>query len=385
MRFASRVGKTIIHLTLDLWVGIVNVVIVSVGVSLACGLAITVVGGAAAGAVTLAATSYMASFERKRAAMLLDVNVPTPPRDRSPHRFGWIGRTLSDRTAWKSLAYSTLQPIVGAVLFSLMVAVWSGALALAALPTYLHALPGDTAHLLIANVHSGRQLAVATAAGLALLIAAPFLTLAFGQADGALVRSLLGTNREAELTAQVVEVSARRTAAVDAAEAERRRIERDLHDGAQQRLVALGMTLGMAREKMDSDPEQARLLMDEAHADAKAAMVELRSIARGIHPAVLDDRGLDAALSAIASKAPVPVVINVNLPRRMGVNLEGAAYYVVAESLTNMAKHANATHASVDIGVHDGKLLVAVSDNGVGGAELRPGGPTTVKVEMPCE
>jgi signal transduction histidine kinase len=124
---------------------------------------------------------------------------------------------------------------------------------------------------------------------------------------------------------------------------------------------------------------------------------------------VLDDRGLDAALSAIAAKAPVPVSINVNLPKRMGVTLEGAAYYVVAESLTNMAKHANATHASIDIGVHDGKLLVAVSDNGRGGAEVRPdgglaglrdrvaalggtlavsspvGGPTTVKVDMPCE
>jgi signal transduction histidine kinase len=302
-----------------------------------------------------------------------------------------------------------LQPLVGTVLFSLMVALWSGGLALVAMPLYIRFLPGRTAHLLVTNVHSGGQIAAAVAAGVAILFAAPFLTLAFGAVDAALVRSLLGASREAALEAQVVEVSARRTAAVDSAEAERRRIERDLHDGAQQRLVALGMTLGLAREKLDDDPAQARILMDEAHADAKAAMVELRAIARGIHPAVLDDRGLDAALSALAAKAPVPVAINVNLARRMGVNLEGAAYYVVAEALTNIAKHANATHARVDIGLHNGNLMVAVTDNGRGGATVRPdggiaglrdrvaalggtltltspvGGPTSLNVEMPCE
>jgi signal transduction histidine kinase len=407
--WASRVWKTIAHLSLDPWIAIVNVVVCSVGLSLVCAFAITVVGGAAVLAATLAVTSVLARFERRRAAELLGASIVAPAYKKGPHRFGWIGNMVTDRARWKELAYSFVQSIIGPTLFSLMVAAWAGALALITLPLYIQALPGDTAHLLITDIKSGRRIAAATAVGLALLVAAPFLTLLFGRIEAALVRSLLGTNRTAELEAEVVEVSARRSAAVDAAEAERRRIERDLHDGAQQRLVALGMTLGLAREKMDSDPEQARALMDEAHADAKAAMVELRSIARGIHPAVLDDRGLDAALSAIAAKAPVPVSINVNLPKRMGVTLEGAAYYVVAESLTNMAKHANATHASIDIGVHDGKLLVAVSDNGRGGAEVRPdgglaglrdrvaalggtlavsspaGGPTTVKVDMPCE
>jgi signal transduction histidine kinase len=406
---AARVWKTIAHLSIDPWIAIVNFVVFSVGVSLACGLAITVVGGAAALAGTLVATSLLARFERRRAADLLDSPTVAPTYKKGPHRFGAIGNIITDSARWKELAYSFLQPIVGTTLFSLMVAAWAGSVALITLPIYVRALPGDTANLLIAKIHSWPQIAVATAAGLALLVAAPFLTLLFGSLEAALVRSLLGASRTAELEAEVVEVSAQRTAAVDAAEAERRRIERDLHDGAQQRLVALGMTLGLAREKMESDPEQARALMDEAHADAKAAMIELRSIARGIHPAVLDDRGLDAALSAITAKAPVPVAINVNLPKRMGVTLEGAAYYVVAESLTNMAKHANATHASIDIGVHEGKLLVAVSDNGAGGAEVRPdgglaglrdrvaalggtlavtspvGGPTTVKVEMPCE
>ena len=181
-----------------------------------------------------------------------------------------------------------------------------------------------------------------------------------------------------QVTAQVTEVKAQRSAALDAAEAERRRIERDLHDGAQQRLVALGMTLGLAREKLDSKPEEARALLDEAHAEAKSAMTELRAIARGIHPAVLDDRGLDAALSAVAARCPFPVEISVRLPRRLGTQVEGTAYYVVSEALTNATKHANATEASVDVWITEldarDTLVVSVVDNGVGGAAVTADG-----------
>jgi signal transduction histidine kinase len=409
---AARTWKTIVHLSIDPWMAIVHLVVWSVGVSLVCGLAITVVGGAAALAGTLRVTSALGSLERRRANALLDVTVAAPLTDKRPHRFGTIGRIITSTAAWKTFAFSLVQPIVGPILFAVMVAVWSGGLALLTLPLYIRALPNDTARLLITDVHRGREAFLAALVGLALLVAAPIITRGLGLIDGALVRSLLGANREAELAAQVVEVSAQRTAAVDGAEAERRRIERDLHDGAQQRLVALGMTLGLAREKLDDDPAAARALLDEAHADAKAAMTELRAIARGIHPAVLDDRGLSAALSALAAKAPVPVTVNVRLPRRMGTALEGAAYYVVAESLTNMAKHANATQSTVDIDIAPGPsptLRVVVTDDGKGGAEVRPdgglaglrsrvaalggtfslsspvGGPTHVKVEMPCE
>jgi signal transduction histidine kinase len=409
---AARTWKTIVHLSIDPWMAIVHIVAWSVGVSLVCALAITVVGGAAALAGTLRVTSALGGLERRRAHALLDVTVAAPVVDRTPHRFGAIGRTITSTAAWKTFAFSFVQPIVGPILFAVMVAVWSGGLALLALPLYIQALPNDTARLLLTDVHRGREAYLAGLVGLALLALAPATTRGLGMVDGALVRGLLGANREAELEAQVVEVSAQRAAAVDGAEAERRRIERDLHDGAQQRLVALGMTLGLAREKLDADPDAARLLLDEAHADAKAAMTELRAIARGIHPAVLDDRGLSAALSAIAAKAPVPVTVNVRLPHRMGTTLEGAAYYVVAESLTNLAKHANATQASVDIDIAPGPspmLRVIVTDNGAGGAEVQPdggldglrnrvtalggtltvtspvGGPTHVKVEMPCE
>jgi signal transduction histidine kinase len=226
-----------------------------------------------------------------------------------------------------------------------------------------------------------------------------------------MAKRFLGPSRESVLEEKVVEVSARRSAAVEGAEAERRRIERDLHDGAQQRLVALGMTIGMAKEKLDSDPESAKLLLNEAHAEAKSAMAELRSIARGIHPAVLDDRGLDAALSAIAARAPIPVSINIDLPERVGTTIEGTAYYVVSEALTNIAKHADATHAFVNVDrllVRDREtIVVTVTDNGSGGAAFSPdgglvglrdrvagiggtlylsspiGGPTTLTAELP--
>ena len=400
---------TFIHLCLDLWVGIIFIVVLSVGLSLSLGLAVTVIGGAAALAATLTAVSALGNWERRRAATFLGVVVAAPVPNRAPHRFGWLGRVIADSSRWKALAYAAVQPIVGSTLFALIVSVWAGALALIALPLYVRALPGDAARLLLTDISPGRESYVAAGVGLVLLLAAPALTLAAGHVDAALVRSLLGASRKAELEAQVVEASTRRVAAVDSAEAERRRIERDLHDGAQQRLVSLGMTLGMAREKLDHDPEKARALIEEAHLDAKAAMTELRAIARGIHPAVLDDRGLDAALSALAARAPVPVAINVRLPRRMGVTLEGAAYYVVSETLTNMAKYAAATNATVDIGVAGDRLVVSITDNGRGGAAVQPdgglaglrdrvaalggtleissplGGPTRITVEMPCE
>ena len=135
------------------------------------------------------------------------------------------------------------------------------------------------------------------------------------------------------------------------------------------------MTLGLAREKLDQDPERARALMDEAHAEAKAAMTELRAIARGIHPAILDDRGLDAALSALAARSPVPVAITVRLAQRESQAVEGAAYYVVAEALTNIAKHADATEGRRRrVRCAEGTVVVRVSDDGKGGAALRPDG-----------
>ena len=196
---------------------------------------------------------------------------------------------------------------------------------------------------------------------------------------------------------------------VDAAEAERRRIERDLHDGAQQRLVALAMELGRAKSKFADDVDAARELVDQAHAEAKAALTELRDLVRGVHPPVLTDRGLDAALSGLAARCPVPVEVHVEAPVRPKASVEAVAYFVVAEALTNVAKHSRASHANVVVEGHGypGTLSIVISDDGIGGAdpggaglagladrvagvdgtltvESPSGGPTIISAVLPC-
>ena len=197
---------------------------------------------------------------------------------------------------------------------------------------------------------------------------------------------------------------------VDAAEAERRRIERDLHDGAQQRLVALAMELGRAKSKLADDVDAARELVEQAHAEAKAALKELRDLVRGVHPPVLTDRGLDAALSGLAARCTVPVDVQVDvLPVRPKPAVEAVAYFVVSEALTNVAKHSRATRATVVVEEHGhpGTLHIVISDDGIGGAdphgaglngladrvsgvdgrltvESPRGGPTLISAVLPC-
>jgi signal transduction histidine kinase len=211
-----------------------------------------------------------------------------------------------------------------------------------------------------------------------------------------------------ELTERISVLERSRAGAVDVQEAELRRIERDLHDGAQARLVALGMSLGMAEQKLaTADPQAARELLAEARTGAGEALRELRDLARGIHPPVLADRGLDAAVRALAAACPVPVMVSTTMPERPKPPVESAAYFVVAEALANAGKHARATQIDVRI-VREGELLtVEVHDDGAGGADpeggglqglhrrvealdgtlavLSPsGGPTTIRARMPC-
>jgi signal transduction histidine kinase len=180
---------------------------------------------------------------------------------------------------------------------------------------------------------------------------------------------LLGTSNEEKLTERVEVLTESRSAVMRAMHMERRRIERDLHDGAQQRLVNLAMDLGRAREKLDSDPESARRIIDESHEQAKQVLTEMRDLVRGIHPAVLTDRGLDAAISAIAGRSPIPVEVDVNLRERLPEEVEGTAYFVVVESLTNVARHSGATTARVRIYREDNWLRIIIEDNGRGGAD----------------
>jgi signal transduction histidine kinase len=154
---------------------------------------------------------------------------------------------------------------------------------------------------------------------------------------------------------------------------ERRRLERDLHDGAQQRLVSLSLQLGLARSRVDSDPAAAGRLLDAARDELNQALAELRELARGIHPAILTDRGLDAALVALADRAPVRVALDETPSERLPGAIEAAAYFVVAESLTNVAKYAGAAEAHVSVSRHNGHAVVEVRDDGIGGADAAHG------------
>ena len=178
---------------------------------------------------------------------------------------------------------------------------------------------------------------------------------------------------DAELSARMEELRASRTRIVEASDTERRRLERNLHDGAQARLVGLALLLGHARRSADVDPEEVPALLDRAMAELRASLSELRELARGIHPAVLTERGLDAALSALASRAPLPVTLDGTGDGRLPEPVEVAAYFVVAEALTNVARYARATEANVAVRRSNGYVTVDVSDDGIGGADVARG------------
>ena len=233
--------------------------------------------------------------------------------------------------------------------------------------------------------------------------------LRLGRVDDLLPADLQLGDPRGQVAARVTELEISREKVVDAAEAERRRIERDLHDGAQQRLVALAMELGRAKAKFADDVDAAKDLVDQAHAEAKAALTELRDLVRGVHPPVLTDRGLDAALSGLAARCPVHTDVSVEMPVRPKGSVEAVAYFVVAEALTNVAKHSRATHANVVVEGHGypGTLSIVISDDGIGGADIGSpglsgladrvsgvdgrlsvespsGGPTIIAAELPC-
>ena len=179
--------------------------------------------------------------------------------------------------------------------------------------------------------------------------------------------------RARALRERVDDLRTARQRIIAAADAERRRIERDLHDGAQQRMVAVAVTLGLAEAQFKSDPEKAYTLIAQAREEAQMAVKELRELARGIHPAVLSDRGLGAALESLAARAPVPVEVRGVPDEPISSQVEAAAYFVTAEALTNVAKYAHASEASVQVSVDDGRLRLEVHDDGVGGADLDAG------------
>lgn len=327
----------------------------------------------------LLAMQLAVRVERRRAVAIHGLSVILPARRRSRRHgvAGWLQNRwfeLGTGAFWRGVLHHHLAILVSGLFFLAFAALlwvsWtSTGLALSHGPVELGSL----------TVSRGGLAAIAA---VSLVLSAAMLVLG-ALADRGLSRGLI-SGSEDELREQVAELVERRQGAVDAAAQERLRIERDLHDGVQPRLVNLAMTLGLARSTIRTDPERAERLVAEAHAEAKSAMTDLRQLARGIHPAVLTDRGLDAALSALAARSRIPVDLEVALGSSQDRDLppldrehEAVAYFVVAEALTNVARHAGASRAAVTVTRDPEALRVRVEDDGRGGARVHRDGPST--------
>ncbi|WP_330240221.1 sensor histidine kinase [Streptomyces sp. NBC_00525] len=376
----GRTWREFLYLQLSLPISIVMFTFAITMVSLGAGLLVTFVGIPVLAAGLVMCRGF-GMLERTRARVLLGVDVadPAPARGRTGGLMSWIGAVLKSGVSWRHLLYSLLHfPwAVFAFCVSLTLQVWGWAAL--TYPLWHWTVPshsgvsgiqlyGDAQHEVYLDSFS--DLALTAVMGLGVVLATPWVIRGMATVDRLLVAGLLGPSRLAE---RVTELESDRGVVVDTAAADLRRIERDLHDGAQARLVALAMDLGLAKEKLAHDPDAAARMVDEAHGEVKVALQELRDLARGIHPAVLTDRGLDAALSAVASRCTVPVTVEVDLPYRPAQAIEGIAYFTVSELLQNVSKHARATRASVDVWRSDDRLMLQVTDDGRGGADTAAG------------
>ncbi|MEU7002116.1 sensor histidine kinase [Nonomuraea sp. NPDC046570] len=339
-------------------------------------------------------------LQRSRFGAFLGVHIPEVPRA------GSFRQALHTRSTWRQVSYHLLSAPLGVAGAVVVAVTWTGGLVLALSFTHAQRVPPPMVFPL--DYRDPVVAAQATASGLVLLLAAPWVARGMATLDVMMAMTLLGASRE-ELTHRIESLRESRAGAVDAADAERRRIERDLHDGAQQRLVSLAMNLGLARATLTDLPEPAREALAQAHEEAKQALKELRDFVRGLHPAVLNDQGLDAALSGIAARSPLPVRLRVEISGQLPPTIETVAFFVVSEALTNIAKHAAATRAEVLVQRVEDVLTVTVLDDGHGGADLDggsglrglnqrvasvdgvlwldspPGGPTRITAELPCE
>jgi signal transduction histidine kinase len=352
-----------------------------------------------------------AEIERDFVAWGLGNEIETPyrPEPAGPVRKRWAVR-LGDPATWRDLVYLILLFPLGTIWFTILSIVFALPIGLIATPLIMRwwepfSFVGEGWRWLVIDT-TGEAL-MAAAFGVALLLLVPTVIRGMAAVHNALAAALLGPTRTASLNAEVQGLRVSRGKGLDAAEFERRQIERNLHDGAQQRLVALAMGLGMAKEKLEIDPEAARQLVEEAHEHAKLAIVELRDLARGISPVVLTDRGLDAALSALAAQSSVPVDVSCRLGERLPAPVESTSYFVVAEALANVAKHSGATRVAVAVNREGDELLVEIRDDGMGGADVNghglaglssrveavggklavdspEGGPTLIRAELPC-
>jgi signal transduction histidine kinase len=371
---------------------------------------------------------WLGSVHCRLGGWLLGEHIPVPPRARPGHGIlGRVDAALRDPAGWRSVSYVLLKLPVAAASFYLLTAFWFAGLANLIFPLWwawsrqggpqpdFAAGPTPvTTVLQYVGIHPAFYVSnwleafLIVPIGVLTLLIAPWPTRALVTADRWLITRLLGPGG---LSARVRDLELTRAHAVDDSAATLRRVERDLHDGAQARLVALAMSLGMAREKLGEgasgeDVARARLLVDTAHQGAKEAIAELRDLARGIHPPVLDS-GLPEALSTLAARSAIPVALTTSIPQRPTPAIEAIAYFCAAELLANAAKHSAAAEVTIDAAEAGGVLRLRVMDDGMGGADpargsglagLRQrvrtvdgrlsvdspvGGPTLVTVELP--
>jgi signal transduction histidine kinase len=368
-----RTYGRILYMLLALPLGVAEFAFLVTAISFGFGTAVTLIGiPVLIGAMW--AWRWLAELERGLIGRLVGVEIPSPYRPDPVGGRWWrrVAARVSDPATWKDLAFLLLQLPVGIVSFTVTVTVLGLGVGLLFAPAYYWALGnGDW----IAGLEVDtliEALAAVPVGALILLLGIPGLS-ALGRLYGWLAAQLLGSNADPELTAQVHELEDARSRIIAAADAERRRIERDLHDGAQQRLVALALNLRMAEQRAAGGDPAALELVRQAGEEANLALKELRDLARGIHPAILTNRGLPAALEDLAARATVPVEVTATPDERLPDAVEAAAYFVVSECLANIGKHAQASSATVAVGAENGRLSVVVADDGVGGAELGDG------------
>ncbi|WP_409490356.1 sensor histidine kinase [Amycolatopsis sp. cmx-11-12] len=383
---------------------LVFVALVVVGLVLGIGLSLLTIGlpvliGVLAGARLIG----VAHVGLARA--LLGTTVTPPPRpELRPGLWNGIKSKIGDPIGWRSIAYLVIRLPLSFIEFFLVATLLVYAVSTLTYPIFWFTLEGDAMPSFDLRVDTWPLTLPLALTGLAVLLAMPWIVHGLTELDRLLVRGVLGAE---DLSKRVRDLERSRATAVDDATRRLRRIERDLHDGAQAQLVALAMKLGIAKDELSGggDVDQVNALVTAAHANAKQALVELRDLARGIHPAALD-AGLDVALSTLAAGSGIDARITVDLPSRPSPSIETIAYFTVAELLTNAAKHTSAA-IEIEVGIVDDGLRLVVRDGGEGGARLErggglagiaerlttvdggldidspPGGPTVISAEIP--
>jgi signal transduction histidine kinase len=402
-----QLGLDTVYLLLALPMGILTFTVVVTGWSVGLGLLITLIGVPIA-MITIQISRGLAWVERRRAALVL--GEPIQGVYKAPTTGRIIDRLkalFSDPSTWKDLAWHLLLLPVGIADFVVAVTAWSASLGTLTVPAWWWAIPAsDPMEIGPLQIDSWGDAWLSFAIGIVALPVAAALVRGTAAGSAALGRVVLGPTRH-QLEERVEVLAQTRAGAVDAAASELQRIERDLHDGAQARLVSLALDLGMAEERFDRDPQGARELVEKARGEAKLAMGELRDLARGIRPALLAERGLGEAISALAARTPLPTTVEVDLDGRLPAPVELAAYFTVAEALTNSVKHAEASSARVHLWRDGERLRIEVRDDGRGGANPHGhgldglnkrlaaldgtlaiasprGGPTVLYAEVPC-